>query len=104
MRMQNAKIISLAVLLLFCCYSNAQTKDTVSYAGKEGQFKWQFPDADKQKAWKYYSYNKERWWGTFPKDLDTRGNMFEKDQWAIGPIRKYNENPVLSPTPGAWDQ
>jgi predicted GH43/DUF377 family glycosyl hydrolase len=102
--MRNTKIISLIILLLSCPSVKAQDKDTVSYAGKEGQFKWQFPDADKQKAWKYYSYNKERWWGTFPKDLDTGGNMFEKNKWAIGPVRKYSGNPVLSPTPGAWDQ
>jgi predicted GH43/DUF377 family glycosyl hydrolase len=103
-RMQNTKIISLIILLLSGFTVNAQNKDTVSYAGKEGQFKWQFPDADKQKAWNNYSYSKERWWGTFPKDLDTQGNMFEKNQWAIGPVKKYSNNPVLSPTPGAWDE
>jgi len=102
--MKHIKIISFIILLLSCFSSRAQNKDTVSYAGKEGQFKWQFPDTDKQKAWENYSYNKKRWWGTFPKDLDTNGNMFEKNKWAIGPVKKYSANPVLSPTPGAWDQ
>ena len=102
--MKNTRIISFVILLFFSTSVNAQKHvDTVSYSGKEGQFKWQFPDADKQKAWNYYSYNKERWWGSFPKSLNTQGNMFEKNQWAIGPIHKYKQNPVLSPTPGTWD-
>ena len=30
--------------------------------------------------------------------------MFADHPWALGPWSKYAGNPVLAPTPGAWDQ
>lgn len=93
--------------LFFCsCFSSGdgrnaeQKKDTTS----EGQFAWQISTEDRQKAWEHYSYSKERWWGDFPKDLPASDNMFREYPWAIGPITKYSGNPVLSPSPGKWDQ
>lgn len=75
------------------------------YQGEEGSFEWQFPNKDAEKAWKHYSYSKERWWGKFPKDLEApAGDMYEANPWALGPFTKHAGNPVLAPTPGAWDQ
>jgi predicted GH43/DUF377 family glycosyl hydrolase len=70
----------------------------------DGLFEWQFPDADKQKAWKNYSFNIDRWWGDFSHDLPEQSDMFGDNPWALGPFTKYARNPVLAPTPGAWDQ
>jgi predicted GH43/DUF377 family glycosyl hydrolase len=69
----------------------------------EGQFDWQFPDKDKEKAWHLYSYDEQRWWGTFPKNLPAPLDMFTDYPWAVGPFVKHASNPVLSPTPGSWD-
>ena len=70
----------------------------------QGKFEWQFPNKDKEKAWKHYSFSEERWWGTFPKDLKAPADMYKEYPWALGPFTKYEGNPVLAPTPGAWDQ
>lgn len=75
-----------------------------AYSGQEGQFEWQFPNKDKQKAWEKYSFSVERWWGTFPKDLKESQNQFKEYSWALGPFSKYERNPVLAPSAGAWDQ
>jgi predicted GH43/DUF377 family glycosyl hydrolase len=70
----------------------------------DGLFEWQFPSADKEKEWKRYSFNKDRWWGDFSHDLPDQADMFADNPWALGPFTKYRGNPVLAPTPGAWDQ
>lgn len=70
----------------------------------DGTFAWQFPSADKKKTWEDYSFNIDRWWGDFPKDMPDAMDMFADHPWAIGPVTKYPWNPVLAPTPGAWDQ
>ena len=70
----------------------------------DGLFEWQFPTADKEKEWKRYSFDKDRWWGDFSHDLPEQADMFGDNPWALGPFTKYRGNPVLSPTPGAWDQ
>ena len=67
-------------------------------------FEWQFPSADKKKDWEKYSFNKDRWWGDFAHDLPEQADMFGDNPWALGPFTKYPGNPVLAPTPGAWDQ
>jgi len=69
----------------------------------EGHFAWQNFTRDKQELWHEWNYSEERYWGTFPKGLKASPNMFEEYTWAIGPITKYENNPVLAPTPGAWD-
>lgn len=92
------------------CHSKRQTvavnkqEKLTDFAGEEGQFEWQFPNKDKQKAWERYSYSPERWWGTFPRDLKASADMFKEYPWAIGPFTKHKSNPVLAPTSGAWDQ
>jgi predicted GH43/DUF377 family glycosyl hydrolase len=70
----------------------------------DGLFDWQFPDVDKEKAWKNYSFSIDRWWGDFSHDLPEQADMFADNPWALGPFEKYAGNPVLAPTPGAWDR
>jgi predicted GH43/DUF377 family glycosyl hydrolase len=67
-------------------------------------FDWQFPDTDREQTWRERSFNIDRWWGDFAHDLPEQADMFGDNPWAIGPFTKYPGNPVLSPTPGAWDQ
>lgn len=88
-----------AFLLGTLFFSCGQQKNKVS----EGQFAWQDFSKDRQKLWHEWNYSEERYWGTFPKGLKASTNMFKEDPWAIGPISKYENNPVLAPTPGAWD-
>lgn len=82
----------------------AQKAKSVTHEGREGQFQWQFPSKDKESEYRKYSYSEERWWGDFPKDLPVVKNLFLEYPWAIGPLTKYKNNPVLAPTPDAWDQ
>ena len=70
----------------------------------DGMFDWQFPSANKEADWKKYSFSIDRWWGSFPHDLPESMDMFADHPWALGPWSKYAGNPVLAPTPGAWDQ
>lgn len=77
-----------------------QVKDSVP----EGQFAWQDFSKDKYQQWQDWNYSTDRWWGTFPKDIKVPANLFTAYPWAIGPIKKYEDNPVLSPTPDGWDQ
>ena len=69
----------------------------------EGVFAWQFPNPDREKAWRHYSFNKDRWWGDFALDLPEQMDTFSQNPWAIGPFAKYPNNPVFAPEPGAWD-
>ena len=72
--------------------------------GGGGIFEWQFPHKDHALAWKHYSYNEARWWGNFPPGLEAPEDLLREHPWALGPFAKYPGNPVLAPTPGAWDQ
>lgn len=81
--------------------------DPESAPSRSGLFRWQesqFP-SDHDPNWALYSYNRERWWGGFPIDGAPAGveDMFREHPWAIGPFTKHPGNPVLAPTPGAWD-
>lgn len=91
-------------MALFVVACDRQNKKNTDYKGEKGIFEWQFPDKDKKLAWEHYSYNIERWWGDFPKNIKVPENLYESYSWAIGPCTKYEYNPVLFPTPGAWDQ
>lgn len=97
--MQLIKKVLGVFLLVSFFFSCGQQKNTIP----EGQFAWQNFSKDKQKLWNEWNYSEERYWGTFPKGLKASQNMFEEYPWAIGPITKYEDNPVLAPTPGAWD-
>jgi predicted GH43/DUF377 family glycosyl hydrolase len=70
----------------------------------QGVFDWQLVPKDLQATWRERSYNEDRWWGDFSRDGEVPADMFAAFPWAIGPFTKYPGNPVLSPTPGAWDQ
>lgn len=69
-----------------------------------GMFDWQFPTKDAEKTWRDQSFSIDRWWGDFAHDLPDQMDMFADNLWAVGPFTKYTGNPVLAPTPGAWDQ
>jgi predicted GH43/DUF377 family glycosyl hydrolase len=66
-------------------------------------FDWQFPDADREATWRERSFSVDRWWGDFAHDLPEQADMFADNPWAIGPFAKHAGNPILTPTPGAWD-
>ena len=68
-----------------------------------GYFEWQKPQRDHMGAWEKFNYSIERWWGTFPSDIQPVENLYATYPWAIGPFEKYPGNPVLKPTPGTWD-
>ncbi len=68
-----------------------------------GVFAWQFPNADREKAWRHYSYGEERWWGDFGRELPVPADPFEAKPWSMGPFEKYSGNPVFAPDPGSWD-
>jgi predicted GH43/DUF377 family glycosyl hydrolase len=69
----------------------------------KGMFAWQFPSKDKEATWHNQSFSIDRWWGDFPHDLPDQMDMFADNPWAIGPFTKHKGNPVLAPTPDAWD-
>lgn len=98
------KILIFCIILLAQASCKDQNVRNTDYKGEEGLLEWQFPDKDKELAWKNYSYSIERWWGDFPKDIKVPENIFESYKWAIGPFTKYEYNPVLEPSPGRWDK
>jgi predicted GH43/DUF377 family glycosyl hydrolase len=102
--MKTKRIILITALTASVLAGRGQEKRSASYAGHEGQFQWQFPGKDKEKEYRNYSYSIDRWWGDFPKGLKAPADLFGENPWAIGPIVKYKKNPVLAPSPGAWDQ
>jgi predicted GH43/DUF377 family glycosyl hydrolase len=69
----------------------------------KGMFAWQFPSADKEATWRRQSFSIDRWWGDFSRELPNQMDMFDDNPWSIGPFTKHKGNPVLVPTPGAWD-
>ena len=70
----------------------------------DGLFDWQLSDANRAERWNLFTYNKEKYWGDFPAETDTTEAEATLPRWAIGPFTKHPANPVLAPTPGAWDQ
>jgi predicted GH43/DUF377 family glycosyl hydrolase len=69
----------------------------------DGVFDWQFPSPDKAAHWNDYIYDEQRHWGDFPRDAAPAGDWLAHYPWALGPFTKYAGNPILGPTPGAWD-
>lgn len=71
------------------------------YGGHEGNlFDWQLTAlAGNQADW---VYDQQRWHGGFPETVDPDRQVFPA--WSIGPFAKHPANPVLEPTPGAWDR
>lgn len=111
-------IISIAALLAGCKGNSGDA--LTEYDGQEGIFEWQFPNLDQEKSWKHFNFDTETWWGTFPKDMAVPGkpegasedfirynpvpeDVFKAHPWALGPVTKYEYNPVLRPTEGQWD-
>ncbi len=63
-----------------------------------------YASREQPELWKSQSFSIDRWWGDFSHDLPDQMDMFESNPWSIGPFKKYGENPILAPTPGAWDE
>ncbi|HUI11310.1 MAG TPA: hypothetical protein VL221_13350 [Bacteroidota bacterium] len=53
--------------------------------------------------WAKQVYNPDAYWGGFPEGEADEEQMWREHPWALGPFRKHTGNPVLAPTPGAWD-
>ena len=67
---------------------------------KKGIFDWQLTSlAANQEDW---VYDTGRWCGGFLDTVvDDKNHL---PDWVIGPFTKHTANPVLEPTPGAWDR
>jgi len=82
-----------------------------SPAGGNGLFEWQMPRGPEDpQSWQNYTFDTAKWWGTFPRHEPAAvhgraadDELFAQYPWAIGPFRKHRRNPVLAPTPDAWD-
>lgn len=83
---------------------STSTPDTPASFFGEGIFDWQLTTADRLGTYNERLFSEERWWGDFPKDLPAPADLFGAYPWALGPFTKYLGNPILAPTPGAWDQ
>jgi predicted GH43/DUF377 family glycosyl hydrolase len=78
----------------------------------DGLFDWQLPTVKtRQESWNRFTFDTERWWGTFPRDQEpadrsasNQPNLLRQYPWAIGPFQKHAGNPVLAPTPCKWDE
>jgi predicted GH43/DUF377 family glycosyl hydrolase len=81
-----------------------QKVQVIADSSKVQFFDWQFPSKTKEERWTEFMYDQEKWWGTFPKDQAYDSANYTLPEWAIGPFKKYEGNPVLKPTPGKWDQ
>jgi len=96
-------IILLMAIFGFSCQSSKK-QVTEATGDSTNLMAWQLNTTDKLKEWKNYSFSTDRWWGDFPKNLPPSKDMMKEYPWAIGPVEKYSNNPVLSPSPGKWDQ
>jgi len=63
----------------------------------------EFPTEAYAGRWRKQVYNPKEYWGGFPPGEADAGEMWRGAPWAIGPFMKHPGNPVLAPTPGAWD-
>lgn len=70
----------------------------------EGLFDWQLTSLDREARWHTYVYDRERYWGGFAPEAAAGDPNPALPSWAIGPFSKHPGNPVLTPTPGAWDE
>lgn len=102
--MKSKLILGLLCAAVFMSCGKKDEKKLTDFKGEEGMFEWQFPNKDNEESWKHYNYSLERWWGDFPQDIKVPADIYASYPWAIGPFAKYEHNPVLSPTEGAWDK
>jgi predicted GH43/DUF377 family glycosyl hydrolase len=84
--------------------SSTASQASVNRPEQDGVFEWQFPNKNRKWAWERYSFSEKHWWGGFPKDVPAPKDLFGENPWALGPFTKHPANPILAPTPGAWDQ
>lgn len=70
----------------------------------EGIFEWQISAQRDETRSRDYTYDRDKYWGDFPPDLELNHMNLILPAWAIGPFSKHPDNPVLAPTPGAWDE
>ena len=67
-----------------------------------GFFEWQFSNKDYQKLWKEMSYDEEKYWGGFSRE--PLSENYSLPDWAIGPLSKYEGNPIFAPSKSGWDR
>lgn len=79
----------------------------------DGLFDWQTPlGPERAESWEKYKFDLDKWWGTFPRNEEPAEQgrrddvkLFARYPWAIGPFRKFPDNPVLAPSEnGTWDR
>ena len=63
----------------------------------------QFPSKAYAERWVKQVYDPAAYWGGFPTGEVNEKEMWHEAPWAIGPFTKHTGNPVLAPSPGAWD-
>ena len=68
-----------------------------------GNGKIDFPSEAYAERWRKQVFNPKEYWGGFPPGEADEHEMWRGAPWAIGPFTKHPGNPVLAPTPGAWD-
>src|SRR5688572_13521669 len=76
----------------------------------DGLFEWQMPTGRLRESWNRFTFDTEKWWGTFPRDeapaspgRRSHDQLFAEFPWAVGPFQKYPGNPVLAPSQMGWD-
>src|SRR5271157_3252134 len=62
-----------------------------------------FPSEAYAERWRKQVFNPKEYWGGFPPGEADEREMWRGAPWAIGPFTKHPGNPILAPTPGAWD-
>ena len=67
--------------------------------GASGVFPWEREPSTEEGP--VFCWDKETLWRGFPRAFDEAA--WRLPDWAIGPFSRHPANPVLSPTPGAWD-
>jgi predicted GH43/DUF377 family glycosyl hydrolase len=79
-------------------------KDSQSDFFGNGIFDWQFGSkVHYKRLYAETAYNEAKYWGDFskePVDLAT----YQLPDWAIGPFKKYEGNPIFGPSKDGWDR
>jgi len=80
---------------------NNLKKELRSFFGN-GFFPWQFSSDGELRDWETRHYDEEKYWGGFPRTPFDASSYVLPD-WAIGPFKKYDSNPIFAPDPRDWD-
>lgn len=82
---------------------SGSNKDTKEFF-KDGFFDWQFGGKEHNKRmYEETQYNEEKYWGGFSRESVDMAS-YQLPEWAIGPFKKYEGNPIFSPAVEGWDR